>query len=518
MRAPRHRNRTVPAAATLAAVLVGCSHVTQRPELRTLAEAPAPGPDTTLLKAHMRSGDVYLITSWQVVDSGASLDGTGVRYDALRVRRDSGRFTLSADSIALLETNVAESHYPFGLQALGFLTVVYGAVSAACLADPKSCFGSCPTFYVEDGTREVLQAEGFSASVARVLEASDIDPLYAARPSGRRFAVVMRNEAQETHVVRSVRLRVVPRPADGRVFATADGRYYAVPRVAAPAACTAPEGDCLAAVRALDTLERRSLTDSSDLAARETVELDFPAVPGPAGVVLGARHTFVSTYLFYQTLAYMGRSAGEWLAQLERMGPDRMPQALGLMKALGGIEIAVLDPDGSWRRIGTYDEAGPIATDVQIFPLGDVPRAERVHVRLRMARGSWRIGYVALAGGTVPATARTLDPVAVERGGVADHTALEALTDTARYLTAFPGDAYRIVFRLPADYGTYELFLESRGYYYEWIRNEWLAEENPLMVALVLADPGEALRRLAGPFKQVEPRMETLFWQSRFGR
>jgi len=500
------------------AVLVACSYVTQRPSLQTPTRAPRPGDDIRVLKAHMRSGDLYVLTGWQVTDSTV-LDGTGVRYDARRVRQDSGDVSLPVDSIALLETNVAEAHYPFGLQGLGFMTVVYGAISAACLADPKSCFGSCPTFYVEGGPRNLPQAEGFSASIARVLEATDVDALYGARPNGRQFALVMRNEAQETHVVRSIRLRAVPRPAGGRVFATADGGYYTARRIASPAACAALEGDCLAAVRALDTLERRSLTDSSDLAARETVELEFPAVPGPAGVVLAARHTFVSTYVFYQTLAYMGRAAGEWFALLERMGPDRMPQALGLVKALGGIDIAVLDADGSWRTIGTYDEAGPIATDVQIFPLGDShPSARPVRVRLRMARGSWRLGYVALAGGAAAAPSLTLEPVAVERGGIVDRAALEALADTRRYLTTFPGDAYRIVFRLPEDYGTYELFLESRSYYYEWIRNEWLAEENPLMVALGLADPGEALRRMAGPFKQVEPRMEALFWQSRFRR
>lgn len=522
MKTLRYQIRAIPAAATLAVVLIACSHVTQRPELRTFAQVPAPGGDTTALKAHMRAGDLYQLTTWRVIESGAALEGTGVRYDAMRVRQDSGRFLLTADSIILLEANIAEARQPFGLQMLGFLTVVYGAASTACLADPKACFGSCPTFYLEDGSGEVLQAEGFSASVARVLEASDIDPLYGARPDRRRFAVVMRNEALETHVVESVRLRAVPRPAGSRVFATGDGRFYAAPRLTAPAACRAPEGDCRLAVAALDTFERRSLTDSSDLAARETVELEFPAVAGrgrgPVGIVLGARQTFVTTYVFYQTLAYMGRSVGSWLAQLERVGPERMPQALGLQRTLGGIEIAVEQPDGSWRKIGTYDEAGPIATDVQIFPIADATSADAMRVRLRMARGSWRVGYVALAHQPVPTASLTLSPVAVEHHGIVDRGALRALADSARYLTTFPGDQYRIVFTLPEDYDGYDLFLESRGYYYEWMRREWLAEENPGMVALAMLDPDDALRRMAPRFKQVEPQIEVLFWQSRFGR
>jgi hypothetical protein len=221
--------------------------------------------------------------------------------------------------------------------------------------------------------------------------------------------------------------------------------------------------------------------------------------------------------VFYQMLAYMGRQAGEWLAELERAGPEGAAQALGLPRALGGIEIAVAEPDGSWRPIGAYDEAGPIAADVQVFPLGTVAGAGPIRVRLRMARGGWRLGYAALATLTGPAAPRMIEPASVERAGRPDPAALAALTDSARVLTTFPGDAYRIAFDVPED-AAYDLFLESRGYYYEWIRAQWLAEEDPAMVALALIDPAGALRRLAPAFKRVEPRIETLFWRSRFGR
>jgi hypothetical protein len=38
------------------------------------------------------------------------------------------------------------------------------------------------------------------------------------------------------------------------------------------------------------------------------------------------------------------------------------------------------------------------------------------------------------------------------------------------------------------------------------------------MASLVLSDPAEALRRMAGPFKQQEAGMERAFWTSRFRR
>ena len=85
-----------------------------------------------------------------------------------------------------------------------------------------------------------------------------------------------------------------------------------------------------------------------------------------------------------------------------------------------------------------------------------------------------------------------------------------------RHLVTHPGDAYRLTFRLPPSDGPLELFLESEGFYYEWMRSEWLAEQDPRMAALVLADPAEALRRLAPAYKAEEPFLERAFWASRF--
>jgi hypothetical protein len=93
-------------------------------------------------------------------------------------------------------------------------------MTAVCAANPKTCFGSCPTFYVSDGKHAMLQAEGFSSSIAPSLEARDVDALYRVHPSGREFIVTMKNEALETHFVRRVRLLAAKRPVGGRVLAT----------------------------------------------------------------------------------------------------------------------------------------------------------------------------------------------------------------------------------------------------------------------------------------------------------
>ena len=494
-----------------------CGQALLNPALHDPARVPEPTRDAPLLKAHLKSGAVYLLRSWELTDSGTVLRGSGVRYDAYRAAVDSGQVAVPADSIALLETNTQGAAHPFGLQALAVMTTVWGSISVICVADPKSCFGSCPTFYLDDRPA-VPAAEGFSASVARVLEARDVDALYDARPTGSRFALEMRNEALETHAVRTVRVLAVPRPPGGRVLATPDGRFFPVRELQAPDYCRASEGDCLAAVRGLDTLERTSTADSNDLAARETIELGFPATAAPHGIVIGARNTLLTTFLFYQTMAYMGRDVGTWLAALERSDSVAAGRALGMARLLGDIEVQVADANGAWRAVGTFHEVGPIATDVQVIPFEGMNPAAPLRVRLRLVKGNWRLGYVALARLEAPVAPRTLEPDRVERDSRPDSAALAALRDPNRYLFTHPGDRYRIEFALPPRPDTFELFLETQGYYYEWMRAEWLREEDPVMVGLILSDPAAALRRLAPLYKRHEPTMERVFWQSRFGR
>ena len=468
------------------------------------------------LKAHLRSGGVYILAQWRSDSVANAIIGTGEHQDANRAVIDSGLFRVPLDSVSLFETNVVQ---PSGAHEA--LTVVSGltlVVAAVCLANPKACFGSCPTFYVSDGSGTPLMAEGFSASVAPGLEATDLDALWLAAPAKRDLTVRMTNEAFETHVVRWVDLIAVPRAPGVRVVADDHGVFFAATAITAPRACTAPEGDCLAAVRRYDGVMHSSSADSNDLAVRESIDLEFAAPPpGGLGLIISSRQTLLSTYLFYQALAWMGSNATPWLGRLSRNGAS--PAAGGIGALLGRLDVLVQDSMGVWIRAGAVGETGPLATDTKVVPL---PRALRrgatVRVRLRGTKGLWRVEAVALATLTPAAPAVRLKPVNVTKDGHADPVARAALLDSARVLTDFRGDRYDLHYRLPGKPADYELFLEARGYYLEWMRQEWLAEENPLKAAQLFLNPAVALKALAPAYKRQEAGMDSLFWGSRYVR
>jgi hypothetical protein len=499
------------------ALALGCIHRVER-RIVPADQAVTLDGRSAYLKAHLKNGYVYLLRGWHADSGGRVISGTGQLFDANRTVVSSGDYRFPSDSVALFETNVIK---PSGAtSALTIMAGVTAVIAGICATNPKSCFGSCPTFYAPDSSgHAVLQAEGFSASIAPALEETDVDMLYASRPLRRDFTIHVTNEALETHVIRRANLLALLRPPGGRVFVTPDGAYFQATELTAPSSCTASEGDCRDPLTRFDGVERWSRTDSVDLGARETIELTFDSVPtGRLGLVVASRQTLLTTYLLYQALAYLGDDAGTFLASLESGGPELRRRVRGITDLLGKIEVLVPTADGDWVPVGSTGETGPIAVDTKVVPLPDARGLSPRRIRLRVTRGLWRIDYVALAALGDSVQPLRIVPTVVRRGGVIDVDATSALTDSTghRPLTTFPGDAYDIVYRLPASPSRYELFLESRGYYLEWLRREWLPEADPVKAARMAFDPAGMLRELAPQFKAVEPSLEHLFWSSRY--
>lgn len=500
--------------AGVAFALLACARHVQR-QLVAPDAAATLDRRSAFLKIHLRDGRLYVLSAWQVDTVGRSVGGTGRRYGPDRVAAESGSYTVPIDSVDLFETNVV-SGSP-NVAAFTAMTVITGAVALACLTNPKACFGSCPTFYARTDGGERLLAEAFSSSIAPALEARDVDALDGVRSTGRSVDIVMRNEAWETHVVRYVRVLAVPRTSGGRVFATADGEFIQTDQPASPARCWAAEGDCRELLGVRDGRERTSDPDSTDLAAREEVELEFAAPAGGAtGVVIAYRQTLLTTYLFYQGLAWMGDRAGEWLAAMNRAPATRQASG-GLGSVLGKIEVLV-DSGGGWMVVGQVGETGPLASDVKIVPLPEITGDGPTRVRLRLTRGLWRLDQVALARLGARVTPTRLAPARVTAPS-RDAAELRAWTaDSTRMLVTLPGDEVALRFDLPDEPGRVELFLEARGYYLEWMREAWLAEADPARAARLYLDPQGSLRELAPTFSRLEPELERIFWSSRYAR
>ncbi len=483
-------------------------------EIKTISQVDELEKNSPYLKVHMLDGKVYVLSKWEVNEENESISGLGRLLDLNRNPLEAGNFSISLQDVAIFETNTLKPSPAVATMAV--LSVLSLAATALCIANPKACFGSCPTFYAWNGEAMTLQAEGFSSSVCPILEAEDVDALYLTKPRSQDLKIKLTNEALETHVIRQANILAVPRPENSRTFVTQDRKFYQARRIHEPLKCLAQEGDCLAAVAGLDGNERFSLADDKNLATRETIALEFGPVTGDKlGLIIGFRQTLLTTYLFYQGLAYMGNSAGYWLAKLQRGDKNMTAYANSIADVLGGIEVFAQNEDNRWIPAGKLQETGPIATDTRMILMPELERTSP-KIKLRMTKGLWRLDYISLAELDEEVDPIRLKPEMVFRGDEIDNEARKRLIEPDKLLVTMPGDEFILVYELPTEYQQYELFLESQGYYLEWMRSSWIQEENLHKTITMFKHPEKFLKDVAPEYKKVERQMEDVFWRSKY--
>ena len=287
--------------------------------------------------------------------------------------------------------------------ALATVGAIGLTVAIACAIDPK-CFGSCPTFYSDSAGGPVLEAEGFSYSIAPLFEARDVDRLRTrVRPDGE-VRLEVRNEAFETHYLNHLELLETRHTSAELIAPDPSGHPMAVRSLTAPARARARSGnDVLAELADADGVTFR--TDPTTLAGvrlddyGDTVNLTFPRPAGgdSLALVLRLRNSLLNTVLLYDImLGDPGARSLDWQAeQLEQVGPAL---ELGTWYA-GHMGLRVLVEDrGAYREVARIRDTGPVAWKDVVVPFLSASD-DSVRVRLAFVADNWRIDRVALAGG-----------------------------------------------------------------------------------------------------------------------
>ena len=349
------------------------------------------------------------------------------------------------------------------------------------------------------------------------MEYSDADALGNHYVTGDAFSITMKNEALETHCVDNIALLAYPTNAGEHVFQSPAGKYYLCSEPVAVREATAAGDDITALLNKPDKNERFSLSDKNDLNSRETVYLTFQAgsLQQNPGLLLHYRQTLMNTYLFYNALGYMGDRAGDVFAMMETRESIRN-NFDAVSRVLGNIYVYSWDEKkGEWVFEGSFSETGPIAVNRQLIPLSNLQPGDQVRLKLVMNKGLWRIDYAALACIRSEVEPVRIEPASALNKGNPDPEALKLLEEPGKYLVSMPGGEYKFTFTLPESNRSYEFFLSARGYYLEWMREDWLKDKNLLKLKQMLYNPRQYLKNEAGNYKRYESDMEELFWNSR---
>ena len=477
------------------------------------------------LKAHFKNGDISILTDeWSIDTLNHSVKGEGVRYDFNREEIEKGQLIINLSDVALFETNTNYDNTESDrILAITMISVIDLGIGIYCSINRKACFGSCPTFYIDDVSGlHYADAEGFSNAILPSMEYGDIDAI-GQYEIDKTFSITMKNEALETHNVRSVKLYTFPVKNGEKVYQTSDDKFYLSTKEYHLTKALSNEGDITHLLKHEDRNERFSLADENDLSTKEEIYLEFnnSIEAENLGLVINFRQTLMTTYFIYNAMSYMGDEVGDYLTKLETDPKTLDKLSNGLSKELGKIDIYIWNENiKKWIFQGDFFETGPIAFNKNILPLSQLESRDydKIKIKIMMTKGFWRIDHASLVNLKHKVEPEIISPNQVIKNGLVDNKVLDDLINKKKSILSFPGDKFKINFTFPENAKRYEVFLYSKGYYLEWMRENWLRDKDLTKLWLMLNKPKHYLIDEASLYKEYEKTMEEQFWSSKIDR
>ena len=478
---------------TLSSTVVVACTVYGRPNV---LEVPRPHPGdsvqvTSPVRAHLFDGQTVLYRKGILVRRDTLFpvgDTTAHRY-ALNLQDLGPATAIPLDSILGLEsvTDNVNGGATVALSlvdvAAGVLVVAAAAVAISCINNPK-CFGSCPTIYSDSAGTPVLEAEGFSYSIAPIFEAPDVDRLRARPDSQGMLRIEVRDEAYETHYINHMGLVEVLHDSDELALPDNRNQPVVVRGLQAPGTARDRLGHDIRALIAQADGEvyrtpDRVLAAADSVDPNDDIHLTFerPASTDTVALVFRMRNSLLNTVLLYELmLGDPGLKSLDWVGEdLAKIGPATR---LGRWYAAHmGMRVLVRDAEGVYHEVARIVDTGPVAwKDVAVR----VPVIEQdsVRVRLTYVADDWRIDQIRMAAGVRTPESRPITPSTLTTStGVADTAALDRLrAPDDKYLVTSSGQRFFLTFATgPTPPGKSRTFmLASQGYYIEWLRGSWL--------------------------------------------
>jgi hypothetical protein len=493
----------------------------------------------TPAKVYLRDGTIVLFQDGFKVE-GDQIVGPGFAYPLILKdsKEDRQKGELLLEKIPLTQVAAANVFTPatesmsLGSDLGSFMLELSGAVlvplSVYCLTCPKCCFGSCPTVYDESSGQPVFEAELFSYSISKLLEAADIDILNAPFPIDRNLRLRVTNEAMETHFINAFALEIVEHPAGTSVCASPALDVLPIgPTVPPDSAITIRGENILDKLREADGSFVRSgdgpvkaLLTRTAFDGLEVVKYVGPTTRN-ARMTIRYRNTLLTTILFYDiVLASQGLQALDWTARMNS-NPVYASQFLAVYKYFSGIQIKEWT-DGRWQSLVHLPDAGPLnwktlAVDVPVLSAGEI--------RLRLEYFPDNFMIDAIGFDLNPPAAETVSRYSLSPLSIRDFTSRPRPEfaplldkDDGNCLITEPGDSFILEYQLPirpADGPrARSLAVSSKGYYLEWIRGSWV-QNDPTAAPFRLNPVGPTICRLAESWLRDRKLLEQEFFRAR---
>jgi hypothetical protein len=407
---------------------------------------------------------------------------------------------------------------------------IYGGLltplSLYCLACPKCCFGSCPTIYTYNGQNYVLEAELFSYSISKFFQESDLDKLTTLNSSSQDYRIRISNEALETHYIDQFSLLEINHPPGTQVFPTYDGDIICTRNLKPPSSAINFLGDDITdLVIKRDNYAYRSgeefIKKISDGITYDRIELklDLPHGTKKVNLILKLRNTLLTTILFYElVLSSQGFDAIEWTHKMQN---NYIYARLfnELYNSYAGIRIKTFK-EGTWNLQSKIGDIGPITwKDIAIEIPIEVEKNTTL-IRLEFFPDNFMIDYIGYDCSSDLNDSyhvKKLQPKnIIDDENKYKFNLTEVLEKSDRkYLITNPGESYYLTYNLTSnDTVNTSVFIQSKGYYIEWIRGNWLVNHSG-KYKFNLLEVDKTLLQLKKSWLENRPLIEDRFFETR---
>lgn len=454
------------------------------------------------------------------------LTGLGTRY-YFNGKDSTGVQTFPIDSAIAITT--LKSEIPplrgFGSFLIGITSIPLTFLGVYCIACPKCCFGSCPTIYSSADDKEI-KAELFSSSISKSLKANDLDRIGELKEGGKDFNIFVTNEALETHFIDKLKLTAVYHPKGSRVYNNSRGEFVLISGTKEDYNALNSKGESITSILSKDdgssyrTFKKNEINTKPLDGYYDFVELKIKKDKNINNLklLIKYRNTLLSTILFYDVvLASQGIKAIDWM---NKMDNDEVyaKEFKKVYDLFSGIKLSYFK-NGEWIKVTNLPDAGPLSWKYIAESIDVSDMKDEIKLRLEFFKDNIMIDYFGFdTHDTINDTyIKNLLPseVSLNKEIITGQFINSVSFTDDNYLITEPGDKISLNYEiLSKENEQATLFIESNGYYKEWIRGNWITNNNADYV-FNLADIQGTINQLQHSWMENRDMVETEFFRTR---
>ena len=518
------RSGSIILIATLTTFLVACIVINREAHEIVVSEVNRQYQTLSATKAHLKNGDVVVMpegfeVSIEGIDTILIPAGNALHYNLARNYK-SQISRLSKSEVAFMETYKTSLDGPSLLAGIpGTLTVAAGLAIAI--------FGSCPTYYSNNGEEFKLEAEGFSYSISHNFETEDLDRLKYLKPVDGEVKIQIRNEALETHYIDQLSLVSVEHEPQMQAYAQlssnpiSERKIILVEKsVQLTSAHTRDGDDILDIVSGKDNLWHRSKNVEMDVLMgdanhRDWIELEFvvPKDHREIFLTMNLRNSLLNSVFLYDVLlGSQNYGAIDWLDK----SMDNWFKVLEFYKwynSYFGMTVELLENE-KYKEVHHFGDLGPISWSERALRI-PIRHGGKHTIRLKYLPDNWHIDMVGISlnGQTIDHPREYL----LEGRQNNVYSNPEMLDeDDGDYFIQYPGSLTEL--KTKTDDPTPGLqrswFIRSKGYYTEWLRQGWLDPKEGEAFSKSLNLDHRLIRQLARTWVFKKEHFEKLFFET----